>query len=363
MIKSLPRPSLPPVQILFRPMLFAALGLHALLLFIPFPQEQKKPPEEKEAPVKITQLPTTKSGVQTKITPKVTVPKATSPSLPKINRPSTSPTVLKASPNLPQLTSATETPVPPGAKGTASSNNENVANPFQDFPHFQPSTTNCFDKGLGENCRIASANLAAVAAFYQSEPGKKKFDVKPIEQSATTKIFEVTKAGKTYYLSLFEDGTTTVVLLSETKVADLATLKGSVVPPEEYITLLGNVIPDGDRDSAIGNVATAEQFEQPQFFYSTVATEQEAQNGVQSVLRAGVDNAKFALGQAPADFYASFLQADLQSNLSSVKKLEPYGGGDLYELKKGSTTIYMSLVPMKGEVGTIVVTWLKDPRS
>ncbi|NJR49775.1 MAG: hypothetical protein HC780_09630 [Leptolyngbyaceae cyanobacterium CSU_1_3] len=44
-----------------------------------------------------------------------------------------------------------------------------------------------------------------------------------------------------------------------------------------------------------------------------------------------------------------------------MTKLGAYGGGDLYQLKRGSTTIYMSLVPIKGEPGTIVVTWLRNP--
>ncbi|MGV0023680.1 hypothetical protein [Phormidesmis priestleyi] len=360
MIKSLPLPSLPPVQMLFRPMLFAALGLHALFLFIPFPEEQKKPPENKEAPVKITQLPTTKAGTQTKLSPKVTVPKSTKPSIPKINRPSTSPTVLRT---LPQLTPATETPLPPAAKGANASKNENAANPFADFPHFSPSTPNCFGKGLGENCRVATATVDAVASFYQSEPKKKGFDVQPAGDEGGAKFFQVSKGGQTLYLSLFPDGSTTVVLLAPERLKDLSTLKGAVVPPEEFVEMIGSVFPPG-RDNVEGDIPTVDQFDQPQFFFSSVPTEEEARNGLPAVPMKGIDRLKFSASQAPKDFYNTFLAADLNTIFTEgVTKLGAYGGGDLYQLKKSGTTIYMSLVPMKGEVGTILVTWLKDPRS
>jgi hypothetical protein len=346
---------------MFRPMLVAALGLHALILFIPFPQEQKKPPENKEAPVKITQLPTAKAGAQTKLAPKVTVPKATKPSIPKINRPSTSPTVLKT---LPQPAPATETPLPPAAKASQSSKNENVANPFQDFPHFAPSTANCFEKGLGENCRIATATLDAVASFYQSEPKKKGFDVQPAGDEGGAKFFQVSKGDETLFLSLISDGSTTVVVLAPEQVKDLSTLKGAVVPPEEFVELIGSVFPPGRENDGAGDVPTVDQFEQPQLFFSKVPTEEEAQNGLPAVPRNEIGGLKFAIGQAPPAFYNTFLAGELNTIFTEgVTKVGAYGGGDLYQLKKGSTTIYISLIPTKVEVGTIFVTWLKDPRS
>ena len=60
--KGSPLKSLPaPLRLIIRPILFAALGIHALLLFTPFPAEQKpKPPEDKKNPVKITQIQTVK---------------------------------------------------------------------------------------------------------------------------------------------------------------------------------------------------------------------------------------------------------------------------------------------------------------
>lgn len=361
MMKSLSLPSTPLVQTLFRPMLFAALGLHALFFFVPFPSEEKKPPENKEAPVKITQLPTTKSAAQSQ----KTIPKATKPTLPRINRPSTSPTILKT-PSPQRVNTATaEAPTPAAARGsTLNRSADNAANPFQDFPHFQNSTPDCFGKGLGENCRIASADLASVASFYQTEPAKKGFTVQSAEETTGTKIFQVSKGGKTLYLSLFTDDSTTVVLLSEQKIADLTTLKGSVTVPEDHYVVLSTAFQENDR-GATATDATPEQFEQPSFFFSKIVGADAALQGLQSELRQGIDGSpRIDLTQSPAEFYKNNLEASLQEIYTEgVSKVGQYGGGDLYQLKKGSTTVYLSTVPVKGSSGTIVVTWVKDPRK
>jgi hypothetical protein len=48
-----------PLRMLIRPILFLALGLHALLIFVPLPSEEKlKQPDDKKNPITITQVPT-----------------------------------------------------------------------------------------------------------------------------------------------------------------------------------------------------------------------------------------------------------------------------------------------------------------
>ncbi|NDJ16507.1 hypothetical protein GS601_04240 [Myxacorys almedinensis A] len=344
------------MQALIRPMLFAALGLHALVLFVPFPKEPQKPPENKESPVKITQLPTTKSPAQNK-TLKAAIAKPNKPTLPKINRATPNPVIQKS----PVQPKAAEAPSPAKSQ-TLSKATDNMATSFADFPQYQPSTPDCFEKGLGENCRIATANLAAIATFYQSAPKAKGFTVTPAEESAVTKIFSVTsKSGETRYLSLFSDEPTTVILLSSEKITDLASLKGSVNPPADYVELLANVLPEGDRSDSPANNANPEQFDQPQMFYNIV-NEAELQQGTIPDLRPGIDTSpKLAIGQAPAVFYSATLEPELKGIFQEVVKQGQYGGGDLYRLKKGGTTIYLNLIPVKGQEGTIVVTWLKDP--
>ena len=181
------------------------------------------------------------------------------------------------------------------------------------------------------------------------------------ESTTDAKIYSATKGNTRLFLHLFVDAPTTVILVADQKIANLAALKGSVSPPAEYIELLGNVIPDGDRSDNPANTASAEQFAQPQFFYSIVS-EADLQQGTIPELRPGIDGTpKLGLGQPPAAFYSAILEADLKSIFQEVTKQGQYGGGDLYRLKKGSTTIYLNLVPTKDQRGTIVVTWLTDP--
>lgn len=355
-------PAIPsPMQALIRPMLFAALGLHALVLFAPLPKEQQKPPENKDTPVKITQLPTTNANSQPKL-PKATIAKPNKPTLPKINRVSTNPVVQTPSiqPRLRQQ--AEESNPSPSRSQSLNKATDTAATSFADFPQYQPSTPDCFEKGLGENCRVATAALATVESFYQSAPKAKGFTVTPAESGAGTAVFSVTsKSGETRYLSLFSDEPTTVILLSSEKITDLASLKGSVSPPADYVELLATVLPEGDRADNPANNANPEQFGQPQLFYNIV-DEAELQQGTIPELRPGIDTSpKLALGQAPATFYSTTLEPELKGIFQDVTKQGQYGGGDLYRLKRGSTTIYLNLIPVKGQEGTIVVTWLKDP--
>lgn len=362
MTKTLPMPAMPvipaPARALIRPMLFAALGLHAILLFTPFPKERQKPPENKEAPVKITQLPTAKA--QDKVTAKVKVANPNKPSLPKINRPNPSPVVVKTEKPKPVEARSQEAPA---QKGQAANPASGGATSFADFPHYQPSTPDCFGKGLGENCRVATANLPTVAAFYQSQPKAKGFTVTLVEDSANTKVYTVTtKTGETLYLSLFADAPTTVILLSEQKIMDLATLKESVSPPAEYYQILADLLVTADSADNPANNATPEMFAQPQMFYNVVS-EEELQQGTIPELRPGIDGTpKLAQGQTPANFYQSISTAGL-SGFFEVTQHGQYGGGNLYRLKKDNVTFFLNLVPTKDQNGTIVVTWLKDPTN
>jgi hypothetical protein len=359
MTKTLSMPTLPAVppaaRSLVRPMLFAALGLHALLLFTPFPKERKeKPPENKEAPVKISQLPTTKA--LDKQTPRVPV-QVNKPTPPRINRPNANPNpvVVQKRPEPPQPIT------PPVQQGQV------AAKPGQataaDFPHYQPSTPDCFGKSLGENCRIATASLTNVASFYLSVPKSKGFTLTPDEDTAEMKIFQVTTPDKkTLYLHLFKDDTTTVIYLGEAKVPNFLKeikLGNVVVIPEEYVTLLADLTQQADRADNPETNARPEQFAQPQMFYNVVS-EAELQTGAIPELRPGVDGSPtVALGQTPETFFQTLMASGL-----SAFKVTPkgqYGGGNLYEVKKENTTFYMSLVPVKGQSGTIVVTWLKSP--
>jgi hypothetical protein len=89
-----------PVRLVFRPILFLALGLHALLLFTPVPSQERPPePADKKDPLKISQLPTAKPA---SAKPATTVKSAPPPARPAAPA---RPAPLSTSPAPPPLTS------------------------------------------------------------------------------------------------------------------------------------------------------------------------------------------------------------------------------------------------------------------
>jgi hypothetical protein len=293
------------------------------------PSEQKpKKADDKENPVKITQLPTAKPAAR---------PKLAKPVLPKIDRPK--PAIAPPVPKSPT------TPRSKDAGGTPS----DAKNPFADFPHYPGAVSY---QGI-ENLRVASgASLASVVAHFQKALPAQKFTLSAEPEPNT---FKVSKGGISYFLSILEDGSQTFYLLGADKLdkAKLAAIKeGKVVgiPPE-----LGGIAKAIDAaystsqdDSAIGlNVADASSFFK--------ADEQNASN---EVYVDGISETRVINGQTPTQVYQA-LQAALKG-FDSVSEVSPYGGGSLYELKKGKFIGSLSLVPSKTG-GTVAVIWTKKP--
>lgn len=92
----LPEINLQLLKTLFRPMMFGAVGIHALLLFTPLKMTQQSKPKETAEPVKLQRL---SDKVLVKSTPKVKVTAAApkKPDLPKVAVAASNPIVVKSS--------------------------------------------------------------------------------------------------------------------------------------------------------------------------------------------------------------------------------------------------------------------------
>lgn len=319
-----------PVRLLIRPMLIAAIGLHALLLFTPIPSEEKpKKTDDKETPVKITQLPTAKPAPKAR-------PKLAKPALPKVNRPkpAIAPPVQK-------------TPVTP--QRAASTTSTDTKNPFADFPHYPGATPY---KDL-ENLRVANgASPVSVVAHFRKALPARKFTITDEPESNT---FKVSRGGISYYLSVVEDGSQTFYLLGPDKLDKdkLAKIKkGDVVGiPKE----LGDIAKELDSaySTSSDNSATSFDLTDPSSFL-----EPDKDNPSNQVYVNGISETRVVEGQPPAQVYQA-LQSILKK-FDSATESGTYAGGSLYELKKGSFTGYLNLVPGKAG-GTIAVIWMKRP--
>lgn len=328
-LKNLPAP----VQSLIRPMLFAAIGLHALLLFTPMPSEEKpKKPDDKENPVKITQLPTAKLAAR---------PKLAKPVLPKIDRP-------KPAVNAPPVPKA---PMTPRSSSAGKATDTKTKDPFANFPHYPGSVPNF--QGL-ENLRVASgASLVSVVAHFQKTLPEQKFTLSKEPEPNT---FQVSKGGISYFLSVVEDSSQTFYLLGADKLDKnkLAKIKeGKVVGIPPALAGIAKAI-DATYNLSSDNSATSFDLSDGSAFF-----EPDKDNPSNEAAVDGISETRVVDSQPPAQVYQS-LQTTALKGFESASDAGSYGGGSLYELKKGSFTGYLSLVPGKAG-GTVVVVWTKKP--
>ena len=155
-----------PMRMLFRPILFAALGFHALLLFTPLPAEQRpKEPDDKKDPLKVTQLPTAVPQPikpAAKVNVKVTAVKRS--------------TVVPARPIVPPP--APPTTFTPAITSTPSASLPNV--PSQPLP---PSANNITDSLLAASRASTTDAAKALFELLAAMPVPDQFD--PAAGSAT----------------------------------------------------------------------------------------------------------------------------------------------------------------------------------
>jgi hypothetical protein len=343
-----------PLRSLIRPMLVLSLGLHALILFVPLQGEkQPEPLKEEEKQVKITQLPTVRpspkpAAVKRRApTRKITTPRRTTTATPPAVAPTRS------------TEASTTTPTVQAAK-----------DPFIDFPHHPASTTGCYGK---EACReVKGTKIDAVVSYFQKALPGKKFLLSLVANEPARKVFQVSKSEQSLFLSIFQDGSNTVYVLAPEEINSLNDLKGAVEVPSALYELLAE-LPSADNadpnDPAASNtIARPEDFQQPQLFFKTTGSVASDGSIDNPELLSGIDGAPQIAGggEEPQFFFQTFFEQRLSEIFDEVTPDGEYGGGLLYRLKKGSTTIYLNLVPKKVEKGTppdtIVVVWTRSPK-
>jgi hypothetical protein len=76
---------------------------------------------------------------------------------------------------------------------------------FAEFPHYQPSTADCFGLGFGENCRVVEkVAIADLASHFRKELAAKAFQADLVTDTPTHKVFKVTKDSKTLFLNIWQ---------------------------------------------------------------------------------------------------------------------------------------------------------------
>lgn len=120
---------------------------------------------------------------------------------------------------------------------------------------------------------------------------------------------------------------------------------------EEFQNLFGKVEGEVDEKLIDPNL-----FERPESFY----TEESLSAGGKPARKSEIDKIKWISLKTP-DVVLDELKPQLKGiNVEPTTQGE-YGGGTVYQIKKGSSVRYINLVPTKGSIGTIVIVWSRDP--
>jgi len=318
--KSLPRV----LRVLLNPMVFVAIGLHALLLFYPLSGEQKPKPkaaDKKEEPIKLTQL------------SKAPPPKLPKRNLPKVNSDRPKPPALNAPPK------------PPGADGGS-----NTQDPLKDFPHYPNAQINCYGK-TGDTCRFTNDAFSAIVAHFEKALPAAKFKFEVDTDNQGEKIYKVTKESLSFYVSVLNDAPQTVYFVMGNKVtkAQLEKIKTgptAVIPPQ-LDELLNAVAPPTGGSETLDATPTDLGANADAFFQS------DPTSPLNQVTVAGIHGTRIAQGDEAS------IVAIARKTFDSVNPAGTYGGGNLYEIKKGGFTGYLSVV---AGPSTVVAVWLQRPQ-
>jgi hypothetical protein len=359
MFRSLRLPNLPkfltfkdlpePFNHLAKPLVLVSVGLHAALLFAPMPSppSKTKPVEPKPKTVKITTLPPLKSKSlpQTKLSSKTLGKPLASSS--RNNQLVIQNPKKKAQTQVPnQKPQATPSKPDPVEEASSDPNN-----PMNDFPLYPGAIPNCY--GF-TTCFQTDKPLDLVSQFFQQELPKRKFALTPDAVESDRKVFKFSKGGSQQFLNIFSEGQTSFYLLAS-EAMKRSDIQNAVQVPPSFNAIMANLPPAADGESTD---ASPDQFASPTDFFSELGGEAPDKTTMNPKQKENIDTVKLVRGQTPEQLLSKyFTQSGFQP-----KSIATYGGGPLYEVKKGTfKPFYLNLVPAKGNKGTIVVVWLSNP--
>jgi hypothetical protein len=341
-----------PAKLVYRPILLAAAGIHALLLFMPQGKEAPKPPEQKEKPITISQVATGKAQTKLPTTklpapkvappPKVTLPKVNlpTPTAPVLPKPTPSPAAEKppepAKPTQPQPqplpdvkpNQQTTTPPPPGGGAQA-------GDPFEAFVEHPAAQMGQFSVETVR--KVPGSNIDTVVEFFKSDLTGKQFKFQEQEKSGEKAVYEVSKNGVTRYLTVLSDGSDVAyVLLAQPFPGTMQDITaGNILELPAQFTNAMNGIASEDPPYT--------EFDIPQNYFNVQVDDDGSDLTSQ---RNEVFKTYTIPDRQPAEVIG-VLDTVLRDSFKEVKEEGTYGGGVLYKLSNGSKTFYFNVIPRK----------------
>lgn len=345
----------PALRPFLKPMLLASVGLHAAVILTPLPEPPVKVASPQPKTVKVSALPTLKiPKKKVLVRPIRKRPLSVIPPKGLIVPKLVKKTAAVVPGQKPPRNSPPEKPDTKPGKPTPDTDN---GDPMKDFPHYPNAIPGCL--GI-DSCYDTQQALAQVTQYFEQQLPLRKFAVKPSVSEASRKVYEIDKKGSTQFLNIFWTGDSAIYALAPSAIT-LADLQKAVQIPADFTqTILGQLPGGGEANEA---TISPEQLASPEAFYTELGGQDAQGFDISPTPNPEIETLKLVPGQTPAQLFSGYFSASLaKSDYQSKSIGAGYGGGSLYEIKKGSLKpFYLSLVPTKSGSGTVVAVWRSNP--
>jgi hypothetical protein len=343
----------PALRPFMKPMLLASVGIHALVLLTPLPEPPPKVVAPKPKTVKVSALPTLKMPKQ--VIRRPIIRKSALAVIPPkglvvrgLVKKIEAPALGEKSPRDVPAQKPSLTPEKLGSGGS---------DPMSDFPNFPSAIPGCL--GL-PSCFDTQKPLDEVTQFFEKQLPLKKFSLKPTVAEASRKVYQIEKQGVSQFLNVLLDGSSTVYVLAPNALT-LADLKNAVQVPEDFTKSILGQLPtaSGGNETSV----TPDQLTTPGAFFTDLGGADAQGFETNPTANPEIDSLKLVAGQTPDQLFSSYFSSSLgQLDYKATPIAAGYGGGLLYEIKKGTAKpFYLNLVPTKSGTGTVVAVWLSNP--
>jgi hypothetical protein len=332
-----------------RPMLLASLGIHAVVLLFPLSSPPVKVAAPKPKTVKISKLPPLKR-VKPLITP----------------RPIRKPPLAVIPPKglvIPRLAKKASAVAPdpkksqdlPSLKGKNSDRKDSTQAANSEFQHYPNAVSGCYKNS---QCYDTKQPLDKVDQFFFKQFKDKKFAPQKMPSEKDLVVYQFSMEGLTQFLNiLFADGRAIYVVSPDKPLTrDDIVNKVAVQIPDDFTTAIMGQLPGATADVAI------DQLSDPKAFYTELGGQDPQGFDIKPVPNLEMDSIQFVPAQSPDQLFASYFSSRLSPSYVATSIPSGYGGGLLYEIKKGSLKpFYLCLVPTTSGGGTVVSVWRSNP--
>jgi hypothetical protein len=201
------------------------------------------------------------------------------------------------------------------------------------------------------SCLQTADPLNQIAGYYAKELPAQKYTLKPTVQEATRQVFQVSRKGESQFLSIIQTEIGQAIVLSDAP-RSLNDLRKAIEVPPEVAAMFSSLAAENAKPT---------DFVQPDVAY--IKSTQKGYASGAAIPKPEVVNISLVKSYSFDTMMSEFFRSNLQTAGFEVTDLpQNIGGGKLYKVSKGSTSLFLSLLPTKSGTDTLIVTWKNLPK-